>query len=1176
MGVPEPAAPRLLALDFRVLGPLTVTAPDGAELRLGTRKQRAVLALLTLEAGRVVSLDRIIAGLWADEAPSSATGTLQAYISQLRRVLEPHRSPRAAPTVLLTREPGYLLAVRPDQVDAVRFTTQVEAGRAALARELPAEAERLLAGALQQWRGEPLLEFADEAFATPVIARLTALRQDATEDLTEAELGLGRNAQAAAQARTLLHQDPFRERSWAQLMVALYRDGRQAEALEAYREARTALDEQLGLPPGPQLQALERAILHQDPALAFTPRPAVPAAPGTPPAPAPTPDAAPAPSPLPGAPPAPDPGWVPAPGDAAAPPADEPSTGRAAELAPTARMVGRGPQLELIGDRLRAAARGHGGLLFVAGGAGVGKTFLTERVVERATAAGMTAAWSRCVEGSTTPAFWPWIQLLQAIPPSPEQERLLAALTGGAEPRPQAGDPDAARFHLHEAVGELLRTVARRQPILLIIDDLHLADAASLRLLTHLAGTLSRLPVMVLATMRAEQGEHGQPLRETLGALANERGVERVALQPFSATDVRDYLRAAAEESDAAVVAALHERTGGNPFYLKELLRLLASEHPDGWSSKEAIAESAVPESVRDVIGRRVARMPEETQALLRAAAVIGRDVDTVLLESAAGLDYERVLSLLEPAVASGLLVEVPDGWNYRFAHALVRDALYAELSRLQRSRVHRRTGEALESLHRADDPATIGLLAHHFAAAARIGAAAKAVSYARRAAELAEAQLAYDEAVEFLTVGLAALDPTAADAAERRCELLVQLGKASRLAGDVVGARAALNEAVALGTRLGDDSLVIDAATVFGGVTFWNWRAYGQVDEHMVAILEDQVARLDPTDHLRRAALLGTLGVELFYGERRDEGERFAEEAVALARRYGDVELRARTLNNYAVAAWIPDRDEQRLVAVNELLALGPLPRRVEIMARMHRMFLLMSNGDLDTYDLELARCQRLLTEIRVPELAAQITYAAGGRAILDGRWAEAERLVEEAFTEQQRTNMWGGQWIRLVLLYTCRRFQGRPGELRDELVRGADEPELELLRPTAVLAACESGDETLAAELVERWGMTIRRDWSWDIVAYQWALVAARLGAPDPARLYETLAPFADRFVGVGSGGATWGSNHYPLAELAHRLGRAEQANRHARAALAAHRRLGVAHLIDASLDQSARIGA
>jgi DNA-binding SARP family transcriptional activator len=1169
MGLPEPAAPWAAALDFRVLGPLTVLGPDGAELRLGTRKQRAVLALLTLEAGRVVPLDRVIVGLWAGEAPSSATGTLQAYISQLRRTLEPDRSPRAAPTVLLTREPGYLLAVRPDQVDAVRFETQVEAGRAALAADLPAEAEQLLTVALEQWRGEPLLEFADEEFAMPVITRLTALRQDATEDLTEARLGLGRNAQAAAQARALLRQDPFRERSWAQLMVALYRDGRQAEALEAYREARAMLDEQLGLPPSPQLQAIERAILRQDPALALTVRPDPPAVIQAPP-------------PLPHA------RSAPGPGRAAARPADEPGVVGAPEPAAAATMVGRGPQLESIDHRLTAATRRQGGLLFVVGGAGVGKTFLTERVVERATAAGMAVAWSRCVEGSATPAFWPWIQLLHAVPPIPEKEHLLAALTGVADSRRPAGDggggtghhvgddPDAARFHLYEAVGELLRTVAERQPRLLVIDDVHLADAASLRLLTHLAGGLSRLPILVLATMRAEPGDHDQPLRETLGALATERGVERVTLQAFSAADIRDYLQANAVEPDDAVVAALHERTGGNPFYLRELLRLLASEHPGGWSSREAIAQSAVPESVRDVIGRRIARMPEDTQALLRAAAVIGRDVDLVLLESAAGLESERVLGLLEPAVASGLLVEVADGWNYRFAHSLVRDALYMELSRLQRARMHRRVGEALESLHRVDDPATIGLLAHHFAAAARIGPAAKAVSYARRAADLAETQLAYDESVEFLTVALAALDPTAADAATCRCEILVQLGKARRLAGDVVGARAALNEAVALGTRLGDDSLVIDAATVFGGVTLWNWRTYGQVDDRMVAILEDQLTRLDPTDHRRRAALLGTLGVELFYGDRRDEGERFAEEAVELARRHGDVELRARTLSNYAVAAWIPDRDDRRLAAVNEMLALGPLPRRVEMVARLHRMILLMSIGDLVAYDLDLARCRDLLAEIRVPELAAQVTYAAGGRAMLDGRWAVGERMVEDAFIEHGRTSMWGAHWIRLVLLYTSRRFQGRPGELLDELVIRADEPELELLRPTAVLAACESGEEARAETLLEKWGWTIPRHWCWDIVTYQWALVAARLGAPDPARLYDLLSPFAQRFVNVGSGGASWGSNHFALAELAHRLGRTEQADAHACAALAAHRRLGVAHLVEASLSQSARLAA
>jgi hypothetical protein len=843
--------------------------------------------------------------------------------------------------------------------------------------------------------------------------------------------------------------------------------------------------------------------------------------------------------------------------------------------------------LRFVTDRVLEAQHGPGGVLLVAGRAGVGKTMLTERAAERASAAGMVVAWSRCVEGIATPAFWPWVQLLRALPPSLVDRHLLDALTGRAEPAGTDGDPDAARFHLFEAAGQALRALSEHESALLILDDIHLADASSLQLLAHVAAGVDRLPILLLATMRSEPGELTQPVRDMLGALAQERGVQRLSLQPFTHEDVREYLRVEFardrdggegdhSDPDDTVVTALHERTGGNPFYLKELLRLLDSEHLGGWGTAEAVAESVVPDGVRDVIGRRVARLPEDTQALLRAAAVIGRDVDADLLQATAGLDPERMLSVLEPAVATGLLVEMSGSWDYQFSHALVRDALYAELSRLQRSRIHRRVGEAMEGLSSTDDLVTVGRLAYHFAAAARLGVSAKAVAYCQRAAELAEAQLAYDEAVEFLTTALGALEPADPDARHRRCALLVALGKARRLAGDVIGAREVLDEAATLGTQLGEDGLVIDAVTVFGGVTHWNWRAYGQTDARMIAIISDQLARLDPADHVRRAALLGTLGVELFYGERRDEGERFADEAVGLARRYGDVELRARTLNNFCVAAWIPHRDDARVRAVTELLGLGPLPRRVEIIARLHRMMLLMSAGDLSAYDIDLNRCRLLAVEVRSSELAAQVTYAAGGRAMLDGRWDEGERLVHEAAEEQARTSLWGGQWIRLTLLYTSRRFQGRPADLLDELIHQANDDELALLRVTAVLAACESGDEPLALELLHRWGFVVRLDWSWDFVMYQWGLVAARLGAPDPAAIYDELAPFADRFVSVGSGGASWGSNRYVLAALADRLGRPEEAAAHAKAGLSAHERLGAGHLIAASQRQLAMLAS
>ncbi|WP_238006915.1 BTAD domain-containing putative transcriptional regulator [Dactylosporangium sp. AC04546] len=259
-------------LDFRILGPLEVVRmPGETPLDLGARKQRAVLALLLLEPGRVVSLDRIIHGLWGDEAPVSATGTLQAYISQLRRVLEPDRPPRTPPMLLVTREPGYLLAVHGDQVDAVRFTTGVETARAHLAAGAFAEAEHAVTAALGEWRGAPLADFADEEFATAVAAQLGEHHDAAVEDLVEILLSAGRNAEATTAAQHLLDRQPFRERAWGQLMLALYRSGRQADALAAFRRARSVLDSELGLPPGPQLQALETAILRHDSALDHAP-----------------------------------------------------------------------------------------------------------------------------------------------------------------------------------------------------------------------------------------------------------------------------------------------------------------------------------------------------------------------------------------------------------------------------------------------------------------------------------------------------------------------------------------------------------------------------------------------------------------------------------------------------------------------------------------------------------------------------------------------------------------------------------------------------------------------------------------------------------------------------------------------------------------------------------------
>ena len=251
---------------YRVLGPFEVE-DDGGVLDLGRPKQRAVLAMLVLDANRVVSLDRLIDLLWGDERPARSTASLQVYVSNLRRVLEPGRSRHTPPKLLLTRPPGYELRIQAGELDASRFEDLVATGRRLLDEGRPVPARSALEEALALWRGDALAEFASERFARPAIARWEELRMLATEDLVQADLALGAHAPAIATLEGLVGRFPLRERLWGLLMVALYRDGRQGEALRTFARARAVLTEELGVDPGPELARLESDILAHAPTL---------------------------------------------------------------------------------------------------------------------------------------------------------------------------------------------------------------------------------------------------------------------------------------------------------------------------------------------------------------------------------------------------------------------------------------------------------------------------------------------------------------------------------------------------------------------------------------------------------------------------------------------------------------------------------------------------------------------------------------------------------------------------------------------------------------------------------------------------------------------------------------------------------------------------------------------
>ncbi|MFG2002154.1 BTAD domain-containing putative transcriptional regulator [Spirillospora sp. NPDC048911] len=1080
-------------LSIGLFGPLEVADGSGTRLDLGTRKQRALVAMLALEPGRVVSLDRLIQELWAGEPPAGATRTLQAYIAHLRKVLEPDRAPRTPPQVLLTREPGYLLAVAPGQVDLERFAAWAEEGRRALARGAHAETLQILDRALDLWRGEPLGEFADQEFAQPVIAKLTEVRAVAREDRLEARLALGEAATSVPELEALVEEHPYRERAWALLVLALYRSGRQADALAALRRVRTRLDADLGLQPGPELRRLEQAVFDQSADLE------VPA--------------------------------VERPAPAEQPPGRE-------RRAASGGLIGRAGQLSRADERLGEVRRGRGGVLLVTGEAGIGKSRLAREIAEQAVARGFRVAQGGCVDG-TAPAFWPWIQVLRDADADPA---LLSA-------ERKSADPDAALYEVYERVVAALTGSGDGAPLMVLLEDLHWADVSSLRLLAYVADAVVRRPVLIVATLRAEPGDHPDQLRAVLGSLSRLEGTEYAEMSPFDAGEVSAYLRARGIAEQPGLVDVLLERTGGNPFYLGEVLRLRESERglPD-----------AVPQGAREVIERRVTKLPEETRRLLRAAAVVGAEADIDLLEAVTETTAEEVMAALEPAVAAGLLTEPPatsfGAADYRFSHGLVRQALYAGLSRLERSRLHLKVGEALEPVLPMAESAT---LARHFGGAARVGGAARAVEYASRAARHATGQLAYTEAVEFWELALTALGP--ADEPER-ARLLTELGKARRAVGDAAGAGRDLDEAFDLARRSGDEEALVGVLTAFSGPTLWTWRPFGVVKQPVVDVIEELLAR--PLADRDRAGLLGALGVELYYGPRRAEGERHAAAGVELARAVGDPALRAQTLNNLLLAAFVPGGTATMRRAAEEMAALPDIPRSTELIARIFLLSCLLRSGDLAGWDREMARCRALLGERPRPELESMVRIAETARATLDARWEDVQALVGAYTTLRFGSVPWGPQFRMLLATYTRRRGQGAGAEMVDDLVAAADAPDLVPLRPVAVLAAAEAGRTGLARELIARWGTEIAETWIADFLIPVWGLVAARLGVPDPQDLYDRLAPAAGQLMIAGMGTAGWGSNHQVLAELAARLGRADRAIEHAEAALAAHRRLGLTH--------------
>ena len=910
-------------VQFRLLGPLE--AWDGERrVELGRPKQRVLLVVLLVHANHVVSLDRLVEELWGAEPPPQAAASLQTYVSNLRRALEPGRPARAPSRVLVSQPPGYRLVVGAGDLDTARFAALAGEGHQLLQAHRPAAAARVLREGLGLWRGPALAEVADEGFAQAERNRLEELRVAALEDRLAADLDLGGHAAAVAELEELAGRYRFRERLHGLLMLALYRSARQGEALKAFQAARRALADELGIDPGRWLRQLETGILRQDPGLDWAPPPAEP-------------------GPLPG-----EAGGS----EGEASPALPASVTRSPQVAAD-ELVGRDDQLAALEGVLAGARDGRGRVALVAGEPGIGKTRLAEEAARRAAAAGMQVAWGRCHEGDGAPAFWPWAQVVRQLaaelapgqlaamlgPSAAWLGPLMPELAGPARPAgpPPLADLGAARFHLNQAVAGLLRRLADTRPLLVVVDDLHWADAPSLSLLAFLAGELNDARLVVVGTYRDVEALPGRPLADTLGALAREPVVERISLGGLDRAGVARLVgRTIGGRPAEPLVQAVHDRCGGNPFFITELLRLLDSERQLAAPDATAAARHDIPVGVRDVLRARLGRLPAQTSTVLMVAAVAGRGFDLDLIEAVTGLEDDSALDAAEAAVLAGLVIEDDRAaGRYRFAHALVRETIYEDISRARRARLHARVVDALVAV-RGPEPGPAAELAYHCWQAAPVIGAGRALPYLLQAGEQAVAQLAYEAAeqqferalelasqlpasrqatdqeihiaarlgtVRLVTRGLA--DPDAAQALARARSLAVQAGKrgepaegrwalfVSHLIRSELGPAHELGaELVALGSEQNDPALLSAGRWQVGTVALTR----GDVQEaqhhleHALAASRD-IAPDVPGDAPVDLTLLcqGYLGVARAYQGHGDAALRLTGQAVGSARRLGD-----------------------------------------------------------------------------------------------------------------------------------------------------------------------------------------------------------------------------------------------------------------------------------------------
>ncbi|HEX7104067.1 MAG TPA: AAA family ATPase [Nitrolancea sp.] len=1136
-------------LSIRLLGSFQVSVADRLVEPHAWRLRKAthLVKILALTPGHRLHRDQLIDALWPEIDPDSALTSFHQALHAARRALAPERSARSSGSLRLHQQ---VLSFEP--VDAVWVDTEAFQAAVSDARASRDLAAHLVAQAL--YAGDLLPEDLYESWTQRARDSLREMYLELLLNSARLQEERGLPAAAIETLRRLIDTDPLNEAAHAALMSLYASSGRRDLALRIYQQLCERLRTELDAEPAPDVNRLHQRISSGElvDTRAALPKPSSDAIPSVP-----------ARSTLTG--------------------------GRHLTLAEFAREDGvfnRKLALDLLQRSFDALRSSRGQIVLLAGEPGIGKTRLAETLAHFAGLNGATVLWARCHEAEGTPAFWPWLQIVRGSLRANSADLVTADL--GVEagpiaqvvpeirallpetPVPPKLDPDQARFRFFESVTNFLVRLSKRHPLVLIVDDLHWADRSSLMLLEFLGDEIAAQRIMLVGTYRDVDAAGNVALIRAVERLGRSRATQRLMLTGLEIHDTAQYgAFIAGRPLPENLVATLYERTNGNPFFLREVVQLLAEDVLEGDLSDLSRWGTVVPLGVREAVTLRLSRLSDDARRVLIDAAVIGSEFGLELLSAVRNMSIDRMLDLLEEAVALGVIAEDSNRPEcFRFTHILVRQTLYESLIVARRARIHARIGDALEQISGSSADPPYAELSHHFALAAAAGEAERAVKYLTAAGEQSMARLSYAEAVDHFQRALKILDRFMPERQDALFDVLLMLARANAAAGESRDARADGLRAVDVARSIRDPERLAVAALQVADLasSFTEWRASDEI-----TLLEEALATLPADVHPLRARLMSRLSYVLMYDKTRPDSpdvhsyrEQLARDAVAMARLIGRPEIIVDALRSAHDVLWTYEDVDERLIIARERLSLATETDdpQLELSARAQLMGNSLIKGLIDEVDQELDAYEALATRYHLAFNLWSVTGKRAMRAFMRGDLDKSEQLMERARAIGLRPNPEVSRFTMLIQLFVLRREQDRRQEIEEILSVEASnhptEPFWQCL--LAVLHAdAERHDEVarILAGLLDAGPDAIPRDSYW--LASQ-ALVADACASVGDMRhapaLLASLAPYSRQFVSPGNNMIFLGPVSHYLGCLSATLERWDDAASYYEEALAAER--------------------